>query len=212
MTDARLLAVPSAPESALQPAVLERLPATSPPAPWDCRLRAVVWVQRGAPALTTPLPGRVLPVTVGAVIDYLDTPVGPYREVFAAPVVRGRLAVHVPFMAVDSLASLRGGRENWGLPKVLAAFDGDVAEGRATATGDGWSVDVTSSAAPVPVPFAVAFGNVQAAGRARVVLRGRGRPALVRVRADGPSLSGWLGVGTHAGLVGEGTMRMHPTA
>lgn len=210
-TNAALLDVPSAPESVLDPAVLDRLPATSPPAPWDCRLRAVVWVQRGAPELTGPLAGRLRPVTIGAVIEYLDSPVGPYREVFAAPVVRGRLAVHVPFMAVDSPASLRGGRENWGLPKVLASFHGDVADGRASATGDGWSVAVEASATSVALPFAVGFGNLQAAGRARVALRGRGRPARVHVRAQGPSLSTWLGSGTHAGLVGEGRMRMHPT-
>ena len=63
---------------------------------------------------------------MGAFVHYLDTPVGPYAEVLASPAVllRGGLlaAAHIPFIAVDSEASVRGGRENWALPKTLARF------------------------------------------------------------------------------------------
>ena len=66
-----------------------------------------------------------LPITVGAFVRYRDSPVGSYSEVFASPVLlrRGlrRLpAVTVPFIAVDSLASVVGGRAGWALPKTLA--------------------------------------------------------------------------------------------
>ena len=212
MTDARLLDLPSVPESVLPPELLAQLPATTAAPPWHCRVRAVVWLQRGAPPDEGPFAGRLLPVTLGAVVDYLDSPVGAYREVFAGALVRGggRPAVHVPFIAVDSLPSVQGGRAHWGLPKAVARFDGDIGAGRCTATGDGWSVDVTASAFRLPVPLVGAFANAQAAGRARVVLRGRGRPARVRVDATGPTLTGWLGSGTHHGVVAHGRMVVHP--
>lgn len=214
--DARLLDLPAVVESALPEAVLARLPGTTAAPPWDCRVRATVWLQRGTAPLpaASPYAGRVLPVTLAAVVHYLDSPVGEYREVFAGPLVRaaGRPAVHVPFIAVDSLASVHGGRAHWGLPKAVARFAGDAGTGTVTATGEGWSVAVASSATGVPVPVRGSFASAQTAGRARVVLRGRGRLARVRVEADGPSLSGWLGRGTHPGVVAAGRLVVHPPA
>src|SRR5688572_26216439 len=114
-------------ESALLDADAARLPPTSAPAPWATVLDAVVWFHRAAPGAAGRLPGRLqarkaLPVTVGALVRYRETPVGPYHEVLAAPALllgrRGPEAA-VPFIAVDSLPSVHGGRENWALPKTL---------------------------------------------------------------------------------------------
>ena len=214
MTDVRLLDLPSVVESVLPEALLAQLPATTAPPPWDCRVRAVVWLQRGTAPLPpdSPYAGQVLPLTLAAFVDYLDSPVGAYREVFAGPLVRraGRPAVHIPFIAVDSLPSVHGGRAHWGLPKGYATFTGDVGAGEVSATGDGWSVQASASATGVPVPIVGTFANAQVAGRASVVLRGRGRVARVRVTASGPSLSAWLGSGTHLGVVATGRLVVHP--
>jgi len=69
---------------------------------------------------------RAWPLGVGGMLRYRASPVGPYAEVWATPGIRvGRHGpeLTIPFMAVDSLASLRGGRANWGLPKTLATFN-----------------------------------------------------------------------------------------
>ena len=206
--------LPSLPESRLPAGLLERLPASTPAPPWPCRVRAVVWVQR-APS---PLPssaayaGRVRGVALGAVVDYLDTPVGPYREVLVGQLLRGTVlpVVHVPFIAVDSLASVHGGRAHWALPKAVAEFAGDVAAGSATATGDGWSVAVHAAVRGPRLPVGGPLTSEQDGRRAVAALRGRGRLARVQVTATGPTLSGWLGTGTHPGVVAEGRMVVHP--
>jgi hypothetical protein len=198
--------LPGLPESRLPAALLAQLPASTPGPPWDCRVRAVVWVQRAPSPLpsSSPYAGRVRGLAVGAVVDYLDSPVGPYREVFAGPLLRGTVlpVVHVPFIAVDSLPSVHGGRAHWALPKALAAFSED---GRC-ATGDGWSVDVQATERGPRLPVRGPLVNAQAGQRAVVSLRGRGRLARVRVAAEGSTLRGWLGTGTHPGLVAEGRM------
>ena len=213
MTDLRLLDLPAVVESALPAALLGQLPAGTPPPPWECRVRATAWLQRGTAPLPpdSPYAGRVLPVTLGAFVDYLDSPVGPYREVFAGPLVRGarRPAVHIPFIAVDSLPSVHGGRAHWGLPKAVARFDGDVGAGRVRADGDGWWIAARAAPTGVPVPLLGTFANAQTTGRAAVVLRGRGRLTRVVVNASGPTLTGWLGNGTHPGVVAEGRLVVH---
>lgn len=210
--DLRLLDLPSVVESTLPAALLDRLPATTPAPPWHCRVRSVVWLQRSRVPLPTgsPFAGRALPLVMGAFVQYLESPVGPYTEVFAGPLLRrrGRPTVHVPFIAVDSLPSVHGGRAHWSLPKSLADFTGDVGTGRVTADGEGWSVSAEATGG-VPMPLVGTFAGDQGTGPARVVLRGRGRLARVRVTASGPSLSGWLGTGTHAGVLGEGRMVVH---
>jgi hypothetical protein len=69
---------------------------------------------------------RALPLTVAAFLRYKEGPVGAYDELLAMPNVllrRRRLSLHVPFIAVDSEASIAGGRGNWALPKTLAEFE-----------------------------------------------------------------------------------------
>jgi hypothetical protein len=210
MADLRLLDLPSVVESALPEALLSQLPDSTSPPPWSCAVRAVVWLQRSAAPVPpgSPFQDRALGLTMGAFVDYLDSPVGSYREVFAGPFVKqaGRPLVHIPFIAVDSLPSVHGGRAHWGLPKTVASFTGDVATGRARAEGDGWAVEVDARAGGLPVPLVGTFANAQAGGSATVTLRGRGRLARVRVTASGPTLSGWLGAGAHAGVVASGRM------
>lgn len=212
MPDLRLADLPALPESALPPGLLEQLPATTPPPPWVCRVRAVVWVQRAPSPLPpgAPFADRATGLTVGALVQYLDSPVGTYSEVFAGPLLRGavRPTVHVPFIAVDSVPSVHGGRAHWSLPKTLARFDGEIGR-RAQVRGEGWSVVVDAAPAPVPLPVVGTLVGAQACGAARAVLRGRGRAARVRVEAVGPTLTGWLGAGTHAGVVGSGRMAVH---
>lgn len=208
-----LLDLPCLPESRLPPELAARLPATTPGPPWDCEVRAVVWLQR-APS---PLPsssrfaGRVRPVTLGAVVDYLSSPVGPYREVFAGPLLRGTLlpVVHIPFIAVDSLPSVHGGRAHWALPKTTASFTGDVGSS-VTATGEGWSVSVGTRARGPRLPLRGPLRSAQDERRTTVSLRGRGRPAWVHVAASGLTLGGWLGSGRHPGVVAEGRMVVGP--
>lgn len=195
---------PHLPESRLPDELAARLPPSTPPAPWSCRVRAVLWVQRAPSPLpsSSPFAGRVRGVALGGLVDYLESPVGPYREVLVGQLLRGTAlpVVHVPFIAVDSLPSVHGGREHWQLPKALAAFDGTRAE------GDGWALTATPRAYGLRFPVRGPLGNDQGAGRATIQLRGTARLARVEVSASGPAIGPWLGTGTHLGLVAEGRM------
>lgn len=196
---------------------------TSPPPPWPATVRATLWWHRAAPAASAFGPGgRVLPVTLAMTVDYLESPVGPYREILASPVLRapsrgvGALpAMAVPFIAVDSAASVHGGREHWSLPKVLATFEGDVT-GTGAATGDGWRVETTAHPFGPRLPIVGALGFAQplpdgGLGIARAWLRGRFRVARVEVGATGPTLGDWMLPGVHPGIVIEsGVMRTGP--
>lgn len=194
---------PHLPESRLPAGLPDPLPVT-PPAPWTCRVRAVLWIQRAPSPLpsSSPLAGRVRPWAVGAFVDYLDSPVGPYREVLLGQLVRGTAlpVLHVPFIAVDSPASLAAGREHWLLPKTLARFTGT------SATGDGWQVSAEPRAYGPRVGVRGPLGTDQGSGRFTTSLRGRARLARVTVHTDGLTLGPWLGAGVRPGLVAEGTM------
>ena len=197
--------VPGLPETAVPAEVLERLPATSPPPPWRLPTRSVVWLSRGA------APGvRSLPVTVSALVDYLDSPVGPYREVFAGVLLRrfGLPTVHVPFIAVDSLPSLRAGRVHWALPKAPATFTGAVGE-RTRIAGTGWSVDVAARAYGPRLPAAGLVLAAQSGRRFLVAVWGTVRPARVTVTAAGPTIGDWLGSGRHPGFIASGHVIVH---
>ncbi|QCQ90244.1 hypothetical protein [Rhodococcus sp. SGAir0479] len=195
----------------------------SPPPPWPADVRATLWWHRTAPDAAAFGPGgRVLPVTLAMMVDYLDSPVGPYREVLASPVLRmpskrvGLLpAMAVPFIAVDSASSVHGGREHWNLPKVLATFSGDVI-GASAAYGDDWRVEATARPVGLRLPIAGVLGFAQplpdgGLATARARLRGRFRIARVAVESAGPTLGRWLRPGVHPGIVIEtGHMRTGP--
>jgi len=64
---------------------------------------------------------------VGAVmlVDYTGSDVGPYQEALFIPGqfwLRGGLVSSITRIFVSTVASVDGGRENWGLPKELAEF------------------------------------------------------------------------------------------
>lgn len=215
-----LAAVPGVPEAALPPDTLAALPDASPPPPWKLRLDAILWVHPAAAGAEEAVPpavrGRHLPFTFGGFVRYADTPVGPYHEVFGSPValvVRGVAMGTVPFMVVDSLASIRGGRENWSLPKTLGTFswdgDGDVARAEGDSPAGPWSIAARARPRGPAFPFWSPAWNRQAmpgGGVLRVGARSRGRArmAMVTVESDGPSLPSWLVPGEHLGLVLRG--------
>ena len=203
-------------ESALADDDATRLPHQSAPAPWTTVLDAVLWFHRAAPTAAERLPRalrdrRSLPITVGALIRYRETPVGPYHEVLATPVVlagpKGPEAV-VPFIAVDSLASVHGGRENWALPKTLARFEWpETPRGgfELDAEGTGWSVHATVRPRKLRLPFAATSRNRQVTpGNQEITFdsswRGRARLASVELETRGPTLPGWLRSGRHPAL------------
>lgn len=207
-------------ESALTDDDATRLPHQSAPAPWATVLDAVVWFHRAAPGAAERLPRalqgkRTLPITIGALIRYRETPVGPYHEVLAAPVLlagpKGPEAV-VPFIAVDSLPSIHGGRENWALPKTRARFEwpGSPSGGfELDAEGAGWSVHATVRPRARRVPFAATSRNRQVTPDNRQVTfastwRGRAKLASVELETRGPTLPGWLRSGRHPALVLDG--------
>jgi hypothetical protein len=197
-----------------------------PPAPWRSEVDAVLWWHRATPAACSRLPPALTgragpPVTLGGLISYRRGPVGPYREVFGAPVMlRGaRALTHVAFMAVDSAASVAGGRANWALPKELARFEGDAGRpGRVTARGGDWAVTVTARARPRALP---AYGRVSCAqvwpdGAVRefaVRMRGRMRAGSVEVEHEHPAaspLADWLTPGRHPAVLVAGAQLVTP--
>ena len=207
-------------ESALADDDAARLPGASAPAPWDTVLDAVLWFHRAAPGAAERLPRALraraaLPVTVGALIRYRETPVGAYREVLASPALllgpRGPEAA-VPFIAVDSLASVHGGRENWALPKTLARFEWPERPAggfELDAEGRGWSVHATVRPRARRLPFAARTRNRQVTPAGQEVIfdsawRGRARVAWVELETRGPTLPAWMRSGRHLGLVLEG--------
>ncbi len=208
---AAVAAVPGVPEAAL--GGLE-LTAASPPAPWPLELEGLVWFHWAAAGAERFHQaglsfGRSLPVTVGSFVKYSDSPVGSYAEAWGSPtlVTTGRrIALGVPFMAVDSLVSIHGGRSNWALPKSLAAFDWEPRSLRAT--GPDWELHARVTATGLRLPLAVAGHQLQVTGEGEHRLvparaRGVGRLCRVRVEASGPSLPRWLVPGRHLGVLIE---------
>lgn len=217
MTRPELTGVPGVPETTLSDQLLTGLPDNLAPAPWDVRCVGLVWTGRGgraaraafAPALRS---SRAL-ATVGGFVRYSETPVGTYDEVFGLVASSEGSASWgtVPFMAVDSEASLVGGRTNWSLPKTLAQFAGSIGRNQTIrAWSDGpvpWRVEATAllvgprikvrSNQPTRQEFPDGVVRDSAMVAAATI-----RPALVRVRveSEGP-LASWLRPGLHAGAI-----------
>lgn len=172
---------------------------TPPAPPWTCRIRAVVCLAGAS--------------TGFAVVDYAATPVGPYREAFVGRLT-GPLSGTVPWMVVDSAASMAGGREHWALPKEPARLQVDLPDGAASAgaaaeaivEGGGTRVELRARVARVAVPVAVP-GRLRQPGRgpAPVRFRGRGRPALVELSGDLPC---GLAPGARPGVLLDGVLRI----
>ncbi len=220
MTRTELTEVPGVPETLLSQALLSGLPGNLAPAPWTCRLAAVVWFGRGGKAAAAALPpalrGQAPALgVVGGLVRYQDTPVGAYDEVLGLVASRtgARPWGNVAFMSVDSEASLVGGRTNWAMPKTLATFTGGLGDGATmSATGiDGtaWRVSATARTVGPSLPVRTKGLARQQFPDGRVgdsVLTGTGRARLavvtVQVESEGP-LASWLRPGRHLGAVVE---------
>lgn len=141
------------PETRLPDDLLQRLPGTVAAAPWEARCQVVSWLHAIDEAALTTIPEPIRPATAGyvawALVQYAATPVGPYNEIAATlladdPAGHG----HIPFIVVDSLSSIVGGRGNWLLPKALARFDWSE-DGRSVAVvpespiTPAWSISVS---------------------------------------------------------------------
>ena len=210
-----LSGVAGVPETALTAEMLREAPDKAPLAPWVVEARAVIWACRANRHVADALPASIRKgsrplLVVTSMVHYDQTPVGPYDEVVATVILlRGRHRVsHVPFIAVDSAASLVGGRLNWALPKTMARFVGRPASGVAmSARGESWELTATASAFGPSLPFRSGTRLVQEDADGRLCrfearMTGRWRPARVRVHVDGSgNLPNWLPSGTFPGLV-----------
>lgn len=108
-----------------------------PPEPWQLGGSMFVSLWRvpvaDLPAsLAAALPAGARPLSIGrhavvgtAFVRYEPGSVLSYDELLSAVLVhhRGRLRITIPDIWVDSPASVAGGRELWGIPKALAAFE-----------------------------------------------------------------------------------------
>jgi len=218
-TRAELTGLPGIPETDLSDALAASLPENLAPAPWECHCAAVMWVGRAGRAANAALPaalrGNVALATVGGFVRYTDTPVGPYNEVLGmiGAFTGLRPWGNVALMAVDSAASLVGGRTNWAMPKTLARFDGEPVAGRtitgAAADGVPWSVSATPRAVGPAIPFRTTQTARQQfsdgrVGDSRLTFAGRVRPAIVTVAVSSDAaLHSWLRPGRHAGAIVE---------
>lgn len=219
-TRIELRGLPGIPEVMLSSALLARLPQNTAPAPWHCRCSAVVWLGRGGRAAAAALPSALATnaalATVGGFVRYTDTPVGPYDEVLGLVGSRSGITPwgSVALMAVDSAASLVGGRTNWAMPKTLARFDGQpAANATMTAHGDDalqWQVSARPRVLVGPSVPVKASGTARqvfsdgSIGESRLRFTGRVRPALVNVTVTSAgTLSSWLRPGRHPGAVIE---------
>ncbi|MFD0925351.1 acetoacetate decarboxylase family protein [Williamsia deligens] len=147
------------PEGVATDDMLAQVPGHGSPAPWRIAGTGVWWSTRADRADRALLPaalrrGAIPLLRVGFAVTYSETPVGGYHELGGAILYArlGGIFGHIPFLPVDSAATMRGGRENWALPKVLAQFSGDPsADSTTTVSGtrpDGdWSVAITAESA-----------------------------------------------------------------
>ena len=214
MEHGELASVPGVPESALTPGMLRELPDSAPPAPWEGTARLVIWLTGGGKAATSALPPKLRSevsalAVLGGMVHYEDTVVGSYREIFGhvSFLRRARPRGVISFMAVDSPASLVGGRTNWALPKTLASFEGEPAGGHSmTAVGRDWKVSarVAAIGPALPMRSTLTLEQEWPDGIVRpstMKFHGRGRAALVTVDVEAPGrLSTWFKRGRHAGM------------
>lgn len=184
-----------------------------------------MWWHRAPTASIDALPERLRAqagprVGVVMLVRYVESPVGPYAEIAASPrLLRPDVGVglargHVPFLAVDSLASIAGGRAGWALPKTIGWFDGSAGRAPVRAEGIGWWLrgEAHDEGRAVPGRFRFAFAQADGDGAVhatRVRARGRVRRARVEVDIDRHSgLAQWLRPGWHRGVTFSGRLRI----
>jgi hypothetical protein len=213
-----LRAIPSVPESEISETLAARLPEPVP-APWTTSGSGLLWLHRASVSATAHHQSglsfdRALPVTVAAFLRYDEGPVGAYDEILAMPTLtlhKRRLSLPVAFIAVDSEASIAGGRANWALPKTLASFAWRERDGLARhieAHGEGWSAGARLLWSGPRVPLWTRSRQTQVRADGSLITvplrsRGIGRLARIEVQSDGPTLPCWLLGGVHFGLALE---------
>jgi Acetoacetate decarboxylase (ADC) len=125
-----------------------------PPAPWDLtgHLYGSLWlVPRREITANVPNELQIITNPLGqscafaGFVEYREGSPLTYHELLAGILVRkkgsARFALHVSHIWVDSVASLYGGRELWGVPKDLAEFKFDYANGCHELRGVAWDAD-----------------------------------------------------------------------
>jgi hypothetical protein len=214
------------PETWLPAGLLTRLPGAVARAPWTTRCEVVTWLHPVEAAAAGLVPEPIRPEKVAlvawALVRYADTPVGPYSEIAATVIPADADANgvgHIPFIVVDSLPSIVGGRVNWLLPKSLGRFEWSPDAAAVTITPEepaapAWSMTVRVSgnttgdttgdeAAATDVSLPNRLRQVAAdgrVGRLESTLSGSLRPVTIEVdaHAEGP-LSMLLQTGRHDG-------------
>lgn len=198
-----LTAAAGLPETQLPDSLVAQLPETAAPAPWHTKCQVVTWHHPAGEAAIETFPDAIRPNAVAliawALVRYVDTPVGPYSEIAATLMPDdGDGYGHIPFIVVDSLPSIVGGRANWLLPKALARFDWSDDGLSVSVTSDqpatpGWSIAVqclpTDAAFPASLPSHVQQVSTDGAvGRVDSELAGSLAAAAIHVdgHADGP--------------------------
>jgi len=119
------------PPSALPPMSKPPLPSSEFPPPWTLKGEGIILIYRfdktwveGA-GLLPPSLQRKARGGLGYVmlVDYQESPVGPYRELLLIPGKFGKKGKQtITHIFVDSPQSLSSGRKNWNIPKELASF------------------------------------------------------------------------------------------
>lgn len=204
-------------ETVLPASLVDRLPdvATVAAAPWATKCHVVSWLHPiDADALATmpePIRRDGLSVVAWALVRYDETPVGPYNEI-AATLLPDDGVGHIPFIVVDSLPSIVGGRANWLLPKALANFAWSddhraVSINPVEPATPAWSVSVqitpSGDATPLTIPSKLQQVSTDGyVGGCEGTMEGAMRSATVTVEghADGP-LSALLKPGSYDGTM-----------
>jgi len=114
----------------IKPSVKKRAPLSSViPAPWTLRGRGYLFLYKdlGEEFLRTFVPADYKEYLGGyaslMVVDYLESPVGPYRELLFIP---GKFKIQewerhlISKIYVNTEASVTSGKANWAIPKELA--------------------------------------------------------------------------------------------
>jgi hypothetical protein len=230
--DSDFVRLPGAPETALRREDLATLPDSAPGPPWRVSAHVLIWAaragERARSAIQELVPQEVsahaTPIaTLGALIRYLDTPVGRYSEIIGAVVYcrGGTVFSHIPFIAVDSPVSVVGGRTNWALPKTLANFENQPAPGiPMIATGGDWRVEATPTATRFAVPLLVPrllalvqLGPHRTVWSVRLSNYGMARLARADVQVSAqPTLRDWFPSGMRPSALGQLTMFLGPAA
>mgnify|MGYP003316945670 CR=1 FL=1 len=147
---------------------------TYPPAPWSFRNARVMYqptlVRVSAARAVTPRDGLTLlslfGYTLGGVfvVDWTESPVGPYREVavLSGLVARGlSIGAWASHIVVTTPASVGGGRAVFGLPTVLGSVEFNAGE---ESDGDAWRRELTGARdllEDIAVAFKVGIGAAQ---------------------------------------------------